>query len=225
MLSRRRASVDVVEYAGPTQQAASLIEGHRTSPAETKTEIIVRVLSALTRPRPSVPTFDLGQQGNRIWPASWAYGPEARDALPSIASSPARNDQIDTVIASRLAKQWRAASPSVPLPRVQRLPRAPKRAMACSRWPGARTTLSLPPVWTIHPCAPANDQDDGSNEHGVRFSTPEQTPPERNPPCKGMETQSGRTDIDAILGKLLRNHDFPRRPIDRPGQQIRDVTG
>ena len=53
-----------VEFVGLTQEAASLIEGKRLSPNETKSDILVRVFSADTppeAPEPVEPTLDLGQ--------------------------------------------------------------------------------------------------------------------------------------------------------------------
>ena len=55
-----------VEFAGLTQEAASLVEGRRLSPDETKSDIIVRVLSTTSPllaepPRSVEPTLDLGQ--------------------------------------------------------------------------------------------------------------------------------------------------------------------
>jgi len=58
----------IVEYAGLTQEASTLIEGFRQSPTESKADIIVRVLSPLSRPAfaPAQPSaaqkyLDLGQ--------------------------------------------------------------------------------------------------------------------------------------------------------------------
>ena len=60
----RRASVEFVEFAGLTQEAASLVERRRISPSETKSDIIVRVLSSNyppEQPKAVEPTLDLGQ--------------------------------------------------------------------------------------------------------------------------------------------------------------------
>ena len=58
----------IVEYAGLTKQAASLVERHRKSSNETKSDILVRILSAPGAPTeqvsPNHPNFDLGQGAN-----------------------------------------------------------------------------------------------------------------------------------------------------------------
>jgi hypothetical protein len=53
----------IVEYAGLTKQAASLVEAHRKSPNETKSDILVRLLSASGPPAAdhAGSEFDLGQ--------------------------------------------------------------------------------------------------------------------------------------------------------------------
>lgn len=56
--------MEFVEFAGLPQEAASLGEGRRLSPSETKSDIIVRVLSSNyppERPKAVEPTLDLGQ--------------------------------------------------------------------------------------------------------------------------------------------------------------------
>ena len=56
--------MEFVEFAGLTREAALLIEGRRLSPSETKSDIIVRVLSLSHQPEPTKtiePTLDLGQ--------------------------------------------------------------------------------------------------------------------------------------------------------------------
>lgn len=52
-----------VEYAGLTQEAATLVECFRASPSETKSDILVRVLAPLRAPlkRDDIAELDLGQ--------------------------------------------------------------------------------------------------------------------------------------------------------------------
>lgn len=57
--------MDIVEYAGLTQEAATLIESFRTSPAESKSDIILRALGPLNSGKSEVADserfLDLGQ--------------------------------------------------------------------------------------------------------------------------------------------------------------------
>jgi hypothetical protein len=89
-------SDEIVEYAGLTKRAAMLIEEHRMSPGESKSDIVIRVLSAKAESPTGYagPTFDLGQ-GARLRVGESVYlflSEEAKRARKADATAVAKDE-------------------------------------------------------------------------------------------------------------------------------------